>query len=88
MIAGYWVIEVKVTPKAKENKIVSWDGEVLKVRVTEVPEKGKANHAVIRLLAEAFSLPQRELTLISGSSSKNKRILLPESCKEQLHLFM
>lgn len=88
MIDGYWMIEVKVTPKAKENKVVSWDGEVLKVRVTEVPEKGKANQAVIRLLAEVFSLPQREFTLVSGSGARNKKILLPCCCKDQLLDFM
>lgn len=87
MIEGYWIVEVKVTPKAKENKIVSWDGEILKVRVTEVPEKGKANQAVIQLLSKKLSLPQREFTIIAGSSTKNKKILLPNGCKAQLEEF-
>lgn len=87
MIEGYWLIEVKVTPKAKENKIVSWDGTTLKVRVTETPEKGKANQAVIHLLSKSFSLPQREFTIVSGSATKNKKILLPNSCKDQLEEF-
>ncbi|AFS20367.1 DUF167 family protein [Chlamydia psittaci] len=79
MNQAYWILEVKVTPKSKENKIVGFEGEVLKIRVTEVPEKGKANEAVIALLAKTLSLPKRDVTLISGETSKNKRILLPKA---------
>ncbi|WP_348663787.1 DUF167 family protein [Chlamydia vaughanii] len=75
----YWILEVKVTPKSKENKIVGFEGETLKIRVTEAPEKGKANEAVIALLAKALSLPKRDVTLISGETSRKKRILLPKS---------
>ncbi|MFJ1509104.1 DUF167 domain-containing protein [Chlamydia crocodili] len=75
----YWILEVKVTPKSKENKIVGFEGEVLKMRVTEAPEKGKANEAVIALLAKTLSLPKRDVTLISGETSRKKRILLPKA---------
>ncbi|WP_375793552.1 DUF167 family protein [Chlamydia sp. 12-01] len=75
----YWTLEVKVTPKSKENKIVGFEGEVLKIRVTEAPEKGKANEAVIALLAKALSLPKRDVTLISGETSRKKRLLLPKA---------
>ncbi|SFW02213.1 Uncharacterised ACR, YggU family COG1872 [Chlamydia abortus] len=75
----YWILEVKVTPKSKQNTIVGFEGEVLKIRVTEVPEKGKANEAVIALLAKALSLPKRDITLILGDTSRKKRILLPKS---------
>lgn len=87
MVEGYWLIDVKVTPKAKENKLVSWDGVTLKIRVTETPEKGKANQAVIHLLSKFFDLPQREFTIVSGLSTKSKKILLPDSCKTQLENF-
>ncbi|AAP04998.1 DUF167 domain-containing protein [Chlamydia caviae] len=75
----YWILEVKVTPKSRENKIVGFEGEVLKIRVTEAPEKGKANEAVIALLAKTLSLPKRDVTLISGETSRKKRLLLPKS---------
>ncbi|WP_100934626.1 DUF167 family protein [Candidatus Chlamydia corallus] len=77
-----WILEVKVTPKARENKIVGFDGKALKVRVTEPPEKGKANDAVISLLAEALSLPKRDVTLISGETSREKKFLLPKKVQE------
>ncbi|WP_201456728.1 DUF167 family protein [Chlamydia sp. 17-3921] len=84
----FWIIEVKVFPKAKESKIVGFQGEVLKIRVTEAPEKGKANEAVITLLAKALSLPKRDVTLISGETSKNKKILLPKKVQETLLSWM
>ncbi|WP_338025221.1 DUF167 family protein [Candidatus Chlamydia sanziniae] len=73
MHVGYWCLEVKVFPKAKENKILSFDGKTLKIRVTEPPEKGKANDAVVALLAKALSLPKREVTLVSGETSRKKK---------------
>ncbi|SPN73617.1 hypothetical protein,hypothetical protein,conserved hypothetical protein,Uncharacterised ACR, YggU family COG1872 [Chlamydia serpentis] len=77
-----WVLQVKVTPKARENKIMGFDGEILKVRVTEAPEKGRANDAVISLLAKTLSLPRRDVTLISGESSRNKKFLLPNKVQD------
>ncbi|AAD18637.1 hypothetical protein CpB0517 [Chlamydia pneumoniae TW-183] len=77
-----WILEVKVTPKAKENKIVGFDGQALKVRVTEPPEKGKANDAVISLLAKALSLPKRDVTLIAGETSRKKKFLLPNRVQD------
>lgn len=74
----YWVLEVKVIPRSKENGLAGFENGVLKVRVTDPPEKGKANDAVIALLAKELSLPKRDVTLISGSTSRKKKILLPK----------
>ncbi|BAE81531.1 conserved hypothetical protein [Chlamydia felis Fe/C-56] len=54
---------------------------MLKIRVTEAPEKGRANEAVIALLAKTLSLPKRDVTLISGDSSRKKRLLLPKAAE-------
>jgi uncharacterized protein YggU (UPF0235/DUF167 family) len=54
---------------------------VLHVRVTAPPAEGAANAAVARLLASALRLPSRDVTLVSGQSSRIKRfdIALPEA---------
>ncbi|MBA4320746.1 MAG: hypothetical protein C0412_20335 [Flavobacterium sp.] len=75
-------IFVKAKPKAKEEKIEKIDSLVSKFRrggemsfivaIKEPPEKGKANQAVIKKLAEYFKVPQSRIVLISGFSSKNK----------------
>lgn len=76
-----WVLEVKVTPKSKHNKIIGIVDGVLKVHVSEVPENGKANYAVVDLLSSCLGLPKRDVIIISGSSSKRKKVMLPNSIK-------
>ena len=69
------VIAVKVKTRAPKPGIDGFmpDG-TLKVRVCEAPVKGKANKAVLRLLAEYLSLPESALELISGASSSRKLV--------------
>ena len=69
---------VKVTPKAKAERIkkeVSTDGTVLyKIYVTAVPEDGKANEAVIKLLSKALGVAKSSLTITHGHTSRQKTI--------------
>jgi len=64
-------IAVRVTPKASRNRIVQ-EGGVLRVYVTVVPEAGKANAAVIKLLAKALGVPKSKLELIRGQTGRDK----------------
>ncbi|WP_041527336.1 DUF167 domain-containing protein [Paracoccus aminophilus] len=65
------VIEVRVTPRASRNA-VSCEGGVIKVTVTTVPEGGKANAEVVRLLAKALGIAKSRLTLLRGASGRDK----------------
>ena len=65
-------LRLRVSPGARSNAIVGRHGEGWKVRVTATPEGGKANDAVLRLLAERVGLPQVNLKLVSGPSSRDK----------------
>lgn len=47
-------------------------GDAWKVRVAAAPERGKANEAVITLLAETLAVPRSSVTLVSGSGSRDK----------------
>jgi uncharacterized protein len=69
-------LRLRVSPGARSNAIVGRHGEGWKVRVTAAPEDGKANDAVLRLLAERVGLPQVNLKLISGPSSRDKIVEL------------
>lgn len=79
-----FILEVKVTPKAKQDAVIGFEGEMLKVRVTEAPDKGKANEAVIALLAKVLSLSKRDIVLVSGDKSRKKRFLLPVAARALL----
>jgi hypothetical protein len=51
-------------------------GDAWKVRVTEAPERGRANEAVLRLLAETLALPRTALKLVSGHGAREKTVEL------------
>lgn len=65
-------ITVRVTPKASANRIVQSETG-LRVYVTTVPEGGKATAAVQKLLAKALGVPKSRLTLVSGTTARDKR---------------
>lgn len=71
-------IHVKVTPKAKSERIKKEtlaDGTALyKIYVTVVPEDGKANEAVIKLLAKSLGVAKSSLTILRGHTSRDKVI--------------
>ncbi len=67
-------IFVKVKPKSVEEKVIKLSETNFKVWVQEPPEKGKANRAVIRILADYFKTPQSNVRVVSGSTSKVKVI--------------
>jgi len=74
-------VAVRVTPKASRDKAdgVSADSDghrMVKVSVTAVPEDGKANDAVIKLLSKAWRVPKTSITVIQGQSSRNKTLLI------------
>jgi uncharacterized protein (TIGR00251 family) len=71
------LVTVKVTPRARREEIeLAEQGAALRVRVTEAPESGKANAAVIALLARHWRVPKSSLAMVTGASSRTKRILV------------
>ena len=68
---------MRVTPKASRNRIVEENG-ALRVYVTVAPEGGKANAAVIKLLAKALGVPKSSLVLIRGQSSRDKLLRIAD----------
>ncbi|MEI9966010.1 MAG: DUF167 family protein [Caulobacteraceae bacterium] len=70
---------VRLTPRADRDRIDGWgadaDGRpVLKARTTAAPADGKANAALIRLVADALGLPPSAVRLASGASSRVKTL--------------
>lgn len=73
------VFAVRLTPKGGRDAVEGWaaasDGsEHLKVRVRAVPENGKANTALLALLADRLDVPKSALRLVSGATARLKRI--------------
>ena len=80
-------LSVKLTPNAGRDGIdgteAGADGEtLLKARVTAVPEKGKANKALIELLAKSLKLPKSSLSIISGDTARKKILRIDGDTEE------
>lgn len=71
------IVALRVQPKASAERIGGTHGHALKIAVTAPPDKGKANEAVIRLVAKTLGIAPSSVELLSGHTGKDKRILLP-----------
>ena len=69
-------VRVRVAPGATRAAVVGRHGEAWKVRVAAAPERGRANEAVLRLLAEALRVPRDAVTLVSGHTGRDKIVEL------------
>jgi len=74
-------VRLRLTPKASANRVtgLKLDGQggvVLKASVTVVPEGGKANAALIKLLAKEWKLAKSSLEIVHGVTDRNKTVLV------------
>jgi uncharacterized protein len=67
---------VKVAPRAKLDEIVGVEGGVLKVRVNAPPVEGKANAALVKLLAKALSVKRSQIEIVRGEKTRLKTIMV------------
>jgi uncharacterized protein (TIGR00251 family) len=69
-------LRLRVSPGARNARVVGRHGQAWKVCVAAPPEGGRANEAVVRLLAETLSLPRGAVTLVSGHGARDKVVRL------------
>ena len=74
-------MRIRLTPKAARSRIEgvgagAGGGAVLKVAVTAPPERGKANAAMITLLAKAWRLPKTSMAITAGATARRKTLLV------------
>jgi uncharacterized protein (TIGR00251 family) len=80
-VDGGLSVELQVTPGAKADRVegveVQADGTpVLRVRIKAPPADGKANQALVRLLAKRWGLAKSDVTLAAGATGRRKRLHL------------
>ncbi len=69
-------LKLRVSPRSRRPGIAGRHGDAWKVRVAEPPEDGRANEAVLDLLAKTLDLPRSRFALVSGHSSREKIVEL------------
>lgn len=65
-------LSLKVVPGSSRDEIIGWLGDSLKVKVKAPPEKGRANKAVIALLADRLGIDALSIAMVSGHGSPAK----------------
>ncbi|HUT89132.1 MAG TPA: DUF167 domain-containing protein [Thermoguttaceae bacterium] len=78
------ILPVRAHAGARRNEIRGEQNGMLRVSVTQAPEKGKANKALIAVLSQGLSLKKSQIELISGATSPQKRFLVREVTTDQL----
>ena len=78
------ILPVRAQTGARRSEIRGEQDGALKVCVTQSPEKGKANKALIALLSKELSLRKSQLELIAGETSHQKRLLVRHLTPEEL----
>jgi uncharacterized protein len=76
---GRIVFNIKVVPGSSKTLIAGLYNGMIKVRLAAAPEKGKANQALIELLAENFKIPKNSIVILSGLTSKIKQVAVTSS---------
>ena len=75
---------MRVTPRAKRNAVVGIVGDAVKVCVTAPPEDGRANDALIEVLAAWLGVKRRQIEIVSGATSRNKVVRVTGLTREHL----
>lgn len=80
-------VRLRLTPKASANRITGVQSDaagniVLKAQVTAVPEGGKANAALIKMLSKEWKLAKSSIEVVQGATNRNKTLLISGDVEE------
>ncbi|MBD3273041.1 hypothetical protein GF385_01680 [Candidatus Dependentiae bacterium] len=71
-------VDIKIIPSSGRQKIVLDKSGILKCYLKSAPEKGKANDEFIKFLSEQLALPKNLISLVSGRTSRKKRVKIDQ----------
>ena len=75
-------LKVKITPSSSKNAFLSWLGDELKVALQAPPEKGKANQALVKFMAQSLGLCEAQIEIIRGATQAHKTLQIDISPNE------
>lgn len=78
-------ITVRLTPRGGRNAIDGWHGSVLQARVSAAPVDGKANDALVRLLARALGVPVSRIVIVAGGQARLKQVEIDGLSDDDAH---
>ena len=78
------ILLVKAQPGALKNEVAGERNGRLLVKCTQAPEKGKANDAIIEILAKALDVRKSRISLVSGQTNSEKKFLIEDATIEEI----
>jgi len=84
-------LSVHLQPGAKTNAVRGMHGDAVKLSITVAPQDGRANRALIQFLAGLLDIPKSSIQLVSGQTSRLKRIFIsgqPDRLVSQIRSWM
>lgn len=78
------VLKIHATPRASRSQVQGLHGDALKIRLQAPPVDGKANEALLEFLSGTLGIPRRQFTLISGQTSRQKRVAVQGLSSERI----
>jgi uncharacterized protein (TIGR00251 family) len=78
------ILNVRVVPRASKSEIVGLLDGALKVRIAAPPVDGAANAELVKLLAKAFGVSKGNVKIVSGDTSKNKRVSISSAANSMI----
>lgn len=81
---GKTFLNVKVSTKASRNAVIGVKNDRLAVSVTAVPENGKANKAVIKVLSEKLDCAKSKIQLVQGETCRDKSFVIDGDVRDAL----
>jgi uncharacterized protein (TIGR00251 family) len=79
------IFNVRVIPRSSKSEIVGeYDGD-LKIKLSSPPVDGKANKELIKILSKSFKIAKSDIEIISGETSKSKRIRIRTTPKQNIY---
>ena len=80
-MSGAVVLDLHVQPGAKRTEVAGTHGDRLRIRLAAPPVDGAANDELVRFLAEAFGVPRRNVTIVTGATARRKRVRVEGATK-------
>jgi uncharacterized protein (TIGR00251 family) len=74
MVNSETIINVRLIPRSSRNEIIGKENDGIKIKLTAPPVDGKANKALVKLLASELGVPKRDIEIVSGERSRKKSI--------------
>jgi len=85
---GGIILTLHIQPRASKNELCGVQGNALKIRLTSPPVDGAANKLCREFLADLLDVPKSAVEIISGETSRHKRVRIASDDPEKLRRFM